>query len=249
GVSGRRQQGAQREVTGRPGPARARCRGRAGPPTRKGAVEHFITTWGYLAIFVFTVCEAACIPVPSEITLGLGGALASGYLPSGAVDRHPLNLAFVILLGICGEMVGSYLAYVVGRTGGRAFVDRWGKYVLLSHKDLDRAEAWFARRGEGVVLFGRVVPLVRAFVSFVAGMAEMEPVRFGLYTVVGVTVWVGGLAGIGYGLGGKWHSMVKGFGDATYVIVGLIVVGLAVVVAHRWRALRAQRAIQAVGSD
>src|SRR5579863_4218240 len=104
-------------------------------------VESFILHWGYLSIFVFTVLEAACIPVPSEITLGLGGAAASGAAALLG-SHHHLQLAYVILIGIAGEMVGSYLAYTVGRTGGRALVDRYGKFLLLSHKDLDRAEAW-----------------------------------------------------------------------------------------------------------
>ncbi|HLX88632.1 MAG TPA: hypothetical protein VKR22_09295, partial [Acidimicrobiales bacterium] len=85
-------------------------------------MEHFITSWGYLAIFVLTVGEASCVPVPSEITLGLGGALASGYSLQGTIEHHPLNLAFVILIGISGEMVGSFISYLVGRTGGRALV-------------------------------------------------------------------------------------------------------------------------------
>ena len=203
------------------------------------AVEHFITHWGYLAIFLLTVAEACCIPVPSEITLGLGGALASGYGLSGVVEHHPLKLPLVILVGVCGELVGSYVAYVVGRTGGRAAVDRFGRYLLLSHADLDKAEAWFARRGEPAVLVGRVVPVVRAFVSLVAGVAEMKPVRFGLYSLIGVAVWVAGLASIGYGLGKSWHSMVKGFGYAGYVAVAVAAVVLVAGLAHRLRSVRA----------
>ncbi len=201
-------------------------------------MEHFITSWGYLAIFVLTVAEAACIPVPSEITLGLGGALASGYTLQGTVEHHPLHLPYVILVGICGELVGSFLAYGVGRTGGRAIVDRFGKYLLLSHRDLDRAEAWFARRGEPTVLVGRVIPVVRAFISLPAGVAEMDPLRFGAYTVIGVAVWVAGLASLGYGLGSRWHTMVKGFGDVGYVAAGIAVVVLALGFVHRVRLVR-----------
>jgi membrane protein DedA with SNARE-associated domain len=203
-------------------------------------VTHFISSWGYLAIFVFTVAEAACIPIPSELTLGLGGALASGaVLGSG---QRSLNLALVIVIGVAGELVGSSVAYAVGRTGGRAFVDRFGRYVLLTHKDLDRAEAWFARRGPSAVLVGRVVPVVRTFISFPAGVAEMPLVSFGVYTVVGVTVWVGVLAGIGYSLGSSYHSMVHAFGDASYVVAALAVIGLAAAIWHRVRGLRAERA-------
>jgi membrane protein DedA with SNARE-associated domain len=208
-------------------------------------VEHFISSYGYLAVFLLTVAEAACIPIPSELTLGLAGALASGATLSGAVDHHPLNLALVIVVGVAGELVGSFIAYVVGRTGGRAFVDRFGKYLLLTHKDLDRAEAWFARRGDSAVLIGRVVPVIRTFISFPAGVAEMPVVAFGLFTAIGATIWIGVLAGIGYALGSSYHSMVKAFGDASYVVAALVVVALAFVIFHRFRAVRAEQAERA----
>ena len=201
-------------------------------------MTHFISTYGYLAVFLLTVVEAACIPIPSELTLGLAGALASG-----AVDpHHKLNLVLVIVIGVLGELIGSFIAYVVGRTGGRAFVDRFGKYLLLTHKDLDRAEAWFERRGDSAVLIGRVVPVVRTFISFPAGVAEMPVVAFGVFTAIGVTVWIGVLAGIGYALGSSYHSMVKAFGDASYVVAALVVVALAFTIVHRVRAVRAEQA-------
>jgi len=203
-------------------------------------VTHFISSWGYIAIFVLTVAEAACIPIPSELTLGLGGALASGQV-LGTHD-HSLALAWVIVVGVAGELVGSSIAYVVGRTGGRALVDRFGKYVLLSHRDLDRAEAWFARRGPSAVLIGRVVPVVRTFISFPAGVAEMAIVPFAVFTAIGVTVWVGVLAGIGYALGGSYHSMVHAFSDASYVFAALAVLGIALALWHRLKVVRAEKA-------
>jgi membrane protein DedA with SNARE-associated domain len=206
-------------------------------------VEHVVSTYGYLAVFLFTVLEAGCIPIPSELTLGLAGALASG-----AVDpRHKLNLALVIVIGAVGELVGSLIAYTVGRTGGRAFVDRFGKYLLLTHRDLDRAEAWFARRGRSAVLIGRVVPFIRTFISFPAGVAEMPVVTFGVFTAIGVTVWVGVLAGIGYALGHSYHSMVKAFGDVSYVVAALVVAALVVTIGHRYRAMGAEQARTASG--
>lgn len=203
------------------------------------AVQTFILHWGYLAVFVLTVLEASCVPIPSEITLGLGGAVASGQVFLNS--HHHLTLALVIVVGIAGEMVGSYVSYVVGRTGGRAFVDRFGRFLLLSHRDLDRSEAWFRRRGEPTVLVARVVPVVRAFVSFPAGVAEMDPVRFGLYSVVGIAVWVSALASAGYALGGSWHSLEHGFGAAGYALAALAVVGIAAALFHRFRVLREER--------
>src|SRR3974390_2684913 len=103
-------------------------------------MTRFLLDYGYLAIFLLTVGEASAIPIPSELTLGLGGALASGALLPGS--KVHLNLGVVLAVALVGEMLGSMFAYVVGRTGGRALVDRYGKYVLLTHGDLDRAQAW-----------------------------------------------------------------------------------------------------------
>jgi membrane protein DedA with SNARE-associated domain len=199
--------------------------------------------WSYLAIFFFTVLESACVPIPSEVTLGLGGALASGAVISGS-HAH-LNLGVVILVAIAGSLVGSMLAYVVGRTGGRALVDRFGKYVLLTHADLDRSEAWFARRGEPVVLFGRVIPVIRTFISLPAGMAEMNVTKFLVFTTIGVTAWVSLLCSIGYALGDSYASVTKGFGYAGYVVAAAIVVALALWAVHRYRAIKAQGAVRA----
>jgi membrane protein DedA with SNARE-associated domain len=199
-------------------------------------MQQFLEHWGYLAVFVLTVLESACIPIPSEVTLGLGGALSSTAFQSGS-STH-LDLGLVILVGILGSVIGSLVAYVVGRTGGRRLVDRYGKYVLLTHADLDRVEAWFARRGEWIVLFGRVIPVVRTFISLPAGMAEMNPLRFVALTTIGCAAWVSALSVIGYEVGGQWQSVTKGFSDASYVVAAVAVVVVAAFLWHRLRAVR-----------
>lgn len=192
-------------------------------------MQHFISSWGYVAVVLLTVAEAACIPFPSEVTVGVAGYLAS---------TGRLNLAVVIILGTVGEIVGAYVAYVVGRTGGRALVERFGRYVLLSHADLDRAERWLEHRGEWSVAIGRVMPLVRTFIALPAGIAEMPPVRFGLLTAGGSLVWIGSLAGVGYVLGDRWSRLTHGFDLAGYVI-GVVAVGAMVAfVVHRLYAMR-----------
>ena len=196
-------------------------------------VQHLLETWGYLAVFVLTVLESACIPIPSEVTLGLGGALASGAVIGGAQGH--LSLGLVIIVGIAGSVCGSLLAYVVGRTGGRTLVDRYGKYVLLSHSDLDTAEAWFSRRGEWMVLYGRVLPFVRTFISLPAGMARMNVAKFTILTAIGVSLWVTLLTVIGYALGGSWNKMIKLFGVAGYVIAAAFVVLVAVFMVRRYK--------------
>ncbi len=215
-------------------------------------MEHFIVQWGYLAVFVLTVVEAACIPIPSEVTLGVAGALASGASLSGGSEAHPLNLAVVIVLGTLGETLGASVAYAVGRFGGRPLVERFGRFVLLSHADLDRAERWFNTKGEWSVLVGRVVPLIRTFIALPAGLADMQVVRFGLLTALGSLVWVSVLAGVGFALGPQWHTITHGFSAAGYVLGGVAVAAIAGFVVHRWRHVRAEatgRARAGVGTD
>src|ERR1700684_759993 len=110
-------------------------------------VQSFLHHWGYLALLLLTVAEAACIPIPSEVTVGYAGYLAS---------TGRLNLAAVIILATVGETVGAYISYLIGRICRTGLVDRFGRYVLLSHADLDRAERWFDQRGEWSVAVGRV---------------------------------------------------------------------------------------------
>ncbi len=203
-------------------------------------MQQFLETWGYLAVFLLTVLESACVPIPSEVTLGLGGALASGAIIGGAQGH--LDLGLVIAVGIAGSVCGSLLAYVVGRTGGRALVDRYGKYVLLSHSDLDKAETWFSRRGEWMVLYGRVLPFIRTFISLPAGMARMNPAKFALLTTIGVSLWVTLLTLIGYALGGSWNKMIKAFGFAGYVVAAVVVVGVVVFMVRRYRSSRVRGA-------
>ena len=138
-------------------------------------------------------------------------------------------------MGIAGSVVGSLLAYVVGRTGGRALVDRYGKYVLLSRADLDKSEQWFSRRGEWIVLYGRVVPFIRTFISLPAGMAQMRVGKFTAFTAIGVSIWVALLSSIGYALGDSWNKMVAAFGVVGYVIAAGVVLAAIVFLVHRYR--------------
>jgi membrane protein DedA with SNARE-associated domain len=178
------------------------------------------------------------LPVGSELAIIGGGALASGLVPG---EGKPLSLAVVIILAVLGEVLGSGAGYAIGRYGGRPLVDRAGKYLLLTHKDLDRAEAWFARRGEPVVFFGRFIPLLRSFVSFAAGLGEMAIGKFVLYTVVACAVWCTALASIGYNLGRTYDNVVSGFSYAGYVLVALAVVAVVVVFRHRYRSYKAEQ--------
>lgn len=202
-------------------------------------MEHFLATWGYLALFVIVFLSSMGIPVGSEVATAYAGVLASGQVTSA---HDHLALAAVIVVGTLGELAGSSAGYLIGRFGGRPLVDRVGKYVLLAHRDLDRAEAWFARRGEPFVLFGRFIPLLRSFVSLAAGLGEMSFGKFAAFTVIGCGVWNAGVASLGYSLGASWHHVIKDFSDAGYVLAAAAALAVAIAFAHRVRQLRAERA-------
>lgn len=189
-------------------------------------------------MFVLSFISSMGLPVGSELAIIGGGALATGKV-SG--QGEPLNLAIVIILATLAEVLGSVAGYAIGRYGGRPLVDRVGKYVLLTHKDLDRAEAWFARRGEPVVFFGRFIPLLRSFVSFAAGLGEMAIGKFLLFTAVACAIWCTALASLGYSLAGTYDRVVNAFSYAGYVLVALAVVAVAVVFWHRYRSYKAEQ--------
>jgi membrane protein DedA with SNARE-associated domain len=201
-------------------------------------VEEFLKSAGYGAIFALSFISAMGLPVGAEVALIYGGVLASGQVPG---EGKPLSLAVVIIVATIAELLGSLAGYSIGRYGGRALVDKVGKYVLLTHKDLDRADAWFARRGEPVVLFGRFIPLLRSFVSFAAGLGEMALGRFIVFTVIGCAVWCTALCSIGYSLGSSYNHVLKTFSDAGYVLGVLAVIAVAVIFWHRLREYRKQR--------
>jgi membrane protein DedA with SNARE-associated domain len=196
-------------------------------------VQHFIATYGYLAIFLLMLLESACIPVPSELIMTFGGALAAGAVPGTS-----LNLAGVIIAGVAGNVVGSYAAWAVGRYGGQTALRKLGARLRVREHDLDRASAWFDRYGARAVLIGRLLPAVRTFISLPAGIAGMAPVRFGVYTTLGCIPWTAALAYAGYAVGANWHSIVDGFQGPTYIIAAIAVLILAI---GLWRYLRSRR--------
>ncbi len=200
---------------------------------------HFLQSWGYLAIFGATLLSSMCIPVGSEVAIAYGGVLASGKVVG--VGHDHLSLVLVILVATAGELVGSFLGYGIGYVGGRPLVDRLGKFVLLTHKDLDRAEEWFDHRGEWAVLFVRFIPLLRSFISLAAGLAEMALGKFAVLTVIGCAVWCTALASIGYSLGASYEHVIKAFSYAGYAAAVLFVLAVVFLFFHRLRVVRAER--------
>jgi membrane protein DedA with SNARE-associated domain len=162
-----------------------------------GFIVATISALGYSGILLLMAIESACIPLPSEIIMPF-----SGYL----VSTGQLNLWGVAVAGAVGCVVGSLVAYCVGMYGGRPLIEKYGRYVLLSRHDLDLADRWFASHGEIIVFVSRLLPAIRTFIAFPAGVARMNLTRFVIYTFAGSLPWCLGLAYVGQKLGEKWNK-------------------------------------------
>jgi membrane protein DedA with SNARE-associated domain len=180
-----------------------------------------ISTLGYSGIVLLMAIESACIPLPSEIIMPF-----SGYL----VSRGEMNLWGVGVAGAVGCVLGSLVAYWVGVYGGRPMIEKYGKYILLSRHDLDLADRWFSRYGEAIVFVSRLLPAIRTFIAFPAGVARMNLTRFVIYTFAGSLPWCIALAYVGQKLGEKWDqdpTLRTWFHRFDFVIGILIVVAVA----------------------
>ena len=176
-----------------------------------------ISSMGYGGVVLLMAIESACIPLPSEIIMPF-----SGYL----VWRGEMTLWGVAVAGAVGCVLGSLVAYYVGAWGGRPLVEKYGKYILLSHRDLDLADRWFARHGDIIIFVGRLLPVIRTFIALPAGISRMNLSRFVIYTFVGSLIWCYGLAWLGMTLGENWQGLRPYFHQFDFVIGGLLLLGL-----------------------
>jgi membrane protein DedA with SNARE-associated domain len=208
---------------------------------------HLVREGGLPGIFALMAIASACIPLPSEVVMLFAGFAAAD--PDQSASHHHMTLLGVILAGLLGTMVGSWLAYAVGRGGRLELLERHGarfKWIPTHPAQIERADRWFQRHGEATVLFGRLVPLLRAFVSLPAGVARMPLGRFSLFSLIGTVPWVVGLAVAGHALGSDWTTVRKGFEYIDYAIVVVLVVG-AVYLLMRRRRRRGDAATDAAG--
>ena len=195
-------------------------------------MQHLLIHHGYVALVVIALAQACCLPIPSEITVGFAGVLAG---------EGKLNLAAIVAIATLGELAGSYVAYTIGRVGGRPLIRRIGRYVLITSADLDRAERFFSGRGNLAVAIGRALPFLRPFVSIAAGVMEMPTRRFLACSFVGTLLYTTTLSSIGYGVGTSWRTIMHDFSLAGYVVVALIALSTAGALAQRVRALRTEQ--------
>jgi membrane protein DedA with SNARE-associated domain len=193
------------------------------------AIIATISSLGYLGIAALMAIESACIPLPSEIIMPF-----SGYL----VSTGRFELFMVATAGAIGCNIGSTIAYAVGAYGGRPLVERWGRYVLMSRRDLDRVDRFFTRFGSVTVFICRLLPVVRTFIALPAGIARMPQGKFQLYTFIGSWPWCFALAYVGERLGSRWDSdpeLREMFHRSHIVIVGAVALLLVLYVARHWR--------------
>ena len=157
---------------------------------------------GWTGVVVAMAIESACIPLPSEVTMPLAGWML--------VKNKGLGLDWVLLAGVygaIGNLLGSWIAYAVGAWGGRPFLLKYGKYVLISAHDIDLADRWFAKYGDLTVFATRLMPVIRTFISFPAGVTRMNLVKFSIYTLLGALPWSAALAYAGYVAGEHWEAI------------------------------------------
>jgi membrane protein DedA with SNARE-associated domain len=202
------------------------------PAAVAGFVVATISATGYAGVAALMAVESACIPIPSEIIMPF-----SGYL----VSTGRFNLLLAATAGAVGCNIGSTVAYMVGRHGGRPLVERWGPYILISRRDLDDADRFFARWGGIAVLVGRLLPVIRTFIALPAGIARLPQIKFQIYTFVGSWPWCFALAYAGYKLGQRWntdpslHALMRRF---DLLVLAAVALGL---VWYVWRHFRRAR--------
>ena len=180
-------------------------------------VTNVISHLGYAGVFFLMALESACIPIPSEFIMPFSGFL---------VTTGQFNFTMIVVLGALGNLVGSYLAYWVGYVGGRPLIEKYGKYILLSQHDLDASDRYFKKYGDSTVLFTRLMPVIRTFISLPAGISKMNPWKFGIYTLIGVIPFTAALAYAGVVLRQNWAGLQPYFHKFDLVILLLVVLAL-----------------------
>lgn len=191
-----------------------------------------IATLGYFGTYFFMLLNACAIPVPSEITLPFSGF---------AVADGKLNLIGVIIAGTLGDLSGAMLAYYIGYRGGRPLIEKYGKYILMSHHDLNLADKWFAKYGAITTLFARVLPVVRTYISFPAGITKMDFRKFVAFSSIGSLCAVSALVLVGYFMGDNWLAIrerMKPFDNAILIAAAILII------IYIWRHIKHSRKVE-----
>ena len=186
---------------------------------------NIIGSLGYWGVFIGMTLESACIPLPSEVIMPFAGF---------AVSEGKMTLLGITLVGTLGNLLGGLIAYFVGLKGGRPFLEKYGKYVLISHSKLDQADHWFEKYGHEAVLISRMLPAIRTFISLPAGIARMDLKKFTVYTFLGSLPWTFALAYIGVQLGPHWE-LIKGYFHILDIIVAIGIIGVIAYLIYKYK--------------
>jgi membrane protein DedA with SNARE-associated domain len=187
------------------------------------SLTSLIQSIGWLGIIFIMALESANIPIPSEVTMPLAGWILVQQRGGSAIEAILLGG----VLGALGCLLGSVVNYGIGLYGGRPFVERYGKYFLISHKDIARADKWFARWGDWASFLSRLLPVVRTFISFPAGLVKVNFLRFSVFTFVGSFIWCAALSYAGFVMGEHWEDLRRVMRPFDYPIIAIILIGLA----------------------
>jgi membrane protein DedA with SNARE-associated domain len=192
-------------------------------------VTQTIDAIGYAGIFGLMLVESCGIPMPSEVIMPFSGFL---------VADGRLALWAIVIVGTLGNVVGSLLAYWIGYKGGRPLIEKYGKYILISKHDLDMADRWFARFGDLTVFFGRLLPVVRTYISFPAGISKMNWKKFTAYTFLGALPWSLLFGWLGVKMGSNWERIREKLHNFDMAILVLVIL---VIVWYIWRHIKHRR--------
>jgi len=190
-----------------------------------------IEVFGYAAVFVLMALESANIPIPSEVTLPFAGFL---------VAQGKLNFQLVAFAGAFGCLAGSIPSYWLGRRFGRAFIDKYGKWFFLNQKEVALGDKWISRYGNWTSFFSRLLPIVRTFISFIAGVWRAPFVAFSVLTFLGSLLWSYFLTYIGVQLGAHWEALHPYWQNFEVAIVSAIIAVITIYIWHRWNEARKQ---------
>lgn len=186
---------------------------------------------GYWAIFAGMFLESACIPVPSEVVMPFSGFASS---------KGILSFWAVVAVGTAGQVLGSIATYVVGKNGGRNLLEKYGKYVLISKRDIVKADAWFEKYGEATVFFTRMMPVIRTFISLPAGITRMSFGKFVIYSTVGIIPWTLLLTYVGVKMGENWDRIRDIFHGLDLVIAVVLAIGVLYYLKTHFKHLKEQ---------
>ena len=194
---------------------------------------HFVRDAGLPAVFVLMLAESACVPIPSEATMLFAGFAVAD--PGASAAHHHLTLAGIVAAGVVGNLVGSWLAYAVGRAGRIELVERHGHWLHIEPRHIAWADRWFERYGAPAIFFSRMLPIIRTFISFPAGVARMPFWKFTLFTLAGCIPWIFALTFVGKQVGDNWESWKNSLHYVDYAVAALIVLGVAYLVVRWYR--------------